>query len=135
MTTKKNSGDRPVARSRLGDTKERLDRKKRQEKRHAADGVSNGVVEIPGPFSPEMDREIRNIAARVLERERSRDALAEIQAITAFQRGLALETSTEKLAQHIADALARSRQARVTRTFDDEGQRRILTCHLPKAQR
>lgn len=102
-------------------------------RRQAETGYTRGLVEVPGPLPPDLEEEIRNLAAR-LEREEARHRpLAGILAITAFEGGLAIETRREKLAQRIAGILRKSRHARVERTFDDEGRRRILTCRLPKA--
>lgn len=111
-------------RDRLREKKERLQR------RQAADGVPNGLVEIPGPLPQGAEEEIRALAAAVERREQERDPDALILLITPFQGGLAIETETEKLAQHIADAIAKSRKARVERTYDDEGRRRILRCRF-----
>ena len=108
-----------AARSRLDDSEQLLDRKRRQR--------TTGLVEIPGPLAPALEEEIRNVARRFDER----DPGASVLRITPFQLGLAIETASEKLAQQIADAIARSRKAEVTRVFDDEGRRRILTCRLP----
>lgn len=103
-------------------------------KRHQADvGFTGGLVEIPGPLPPLLDEEIRNLAARLEKEDAERHADAGILAITAFEEGLAIETRGEKLAQKIADHLHKSRHAKVERTFDDEGRRRILTCRLPQA--
>jgi len=120
----------PAPRSKLGDREARTARKKRKERAQAADGVANGVVEIPGPLPAGLADEIRTIAAAAEDRERRRDPAALVLRITAFLDGLAIETESEKLAQHIADALARSKGARVERVFDDEGRRRILTCRF-----
>jgi hypothetical protein len=105
-------------------------------KRHQSDvGYTRGLVEIPGPLPTDLEEEIRNLAAR-LEREEARHQPdAGILAITAFADGLAIETRREKLAQRIADALQKSRHAKVERTFDDEGRRRILSCRLPQAHK
>ena len=116
-------GDQPGraahgARSRLDDSEQLLERKRRQR--------TTGLVEIPGPLTPALEEEIRNIARRFDERGPGAGLR-----ITPFQLGLAIETGSEKLAQRIADAIARSRKAEVTRVFDDEGRRRILTCRLP----
>jgi len=119
------------ARSGLGDAEQRLEKKKRREKAQRNDGIPNGLVEIPGPFPEHVGTEIRNIVDRTLARERERDEHARVVAITPFREGLAIETESEKLAQHIADALGRSRKADVTRKYDDAGRRRILTCRLP----
>jgi hypothetical protein len=115
------------ARSRLDDAEQRRERKKRRERRQAGDGVPNGLVEIEGLIT----QEIHNIVDRVVESERLRDEHARVLARTPFDGGISIETESEKLAQHIADALARSRKADVTRAFDDAGKRRILTCRLP----
>ncbi|MDH3591371.1 MAG: hypothetical protein OER88_05805 [Planctomycetota bacterium] len=128
MTQKKNS---QRARSRLDDAETRLDKKERRVQRGASDGIAHGLVEIPGPIAESEMREIRAIIASVAKREVERDPHARICQITPFQEGIAVETESEKFAQHIADAIGRSRNATVTRTFDDEGARRILTCKLP----
>jgi hypothetical protein len=100
-------------------------------KRHeAAAGMTTGLVEIPGPISPRLEEEIRNLALRIEGEEAARHADA-VVSITPFEAGLAIETRGEKLAQRIADRLRRSRHAKVERTFDDEGRRRILVCRLP----
>lgn len=103
-------------------------------KRHEqAAGLTTGLVEIPGPLSPRLEKEIRNLATRVEREEAAHngDAAVSITSITRFGEGLAIETRGEKVAQRIADRLRRSRHARVERTFDDEGRRRILVCSLP----
>ena len=103
-------------------------------KRHQADvGYTGGLVEIPGPLPPRLEEEIRNLAARLEKEEAERRPDAGILAITAFEGGLAIETRGEKLAQRIAELLHKSRHAKIERTFDDEGRRRILTCRLPQA--
>ena len=117
----------PNSRSRLGDSENRKDRKQRQLRRQANDGVANGLVEIVGVIT----EEISNIVDNVLCAEQRHDKHASIIARTPFEGGLSIETESEKLAQHIADALASSRRAQVTRVFDDEGKRRVLTCKLP----
>jgi len=121
---------RPFPRSRLDDSDERLARKKHLEEA----GLTLGLVEIPGPLPPRVEQEIREVAARLAERDAARYPGAALLSVTAFQEGLAIETKGEKLAQHIADHLARSRKATVERAFDDEGRRRILTCRLPAAE-
>jgi len=117
-------------RGRLPDRDRLLDRKRRQTKRYAANGAVHGLVEIPGPLSRQTELEIRALASSLEKKEKQRDAGARVLAITEFKGGLAIETASEKLAQHIADAVGRSRCARVERVFDDEGRRRILTCHI-----
>jgi hypothetical protein len=117
----------PPPRSRLDDAEARLERKRHQEEA----ALSSGLVEIPGPLPPHLEEEIRHLAARAEADEARRHPEDRIVAIVPFAKGLAIETHGEKLAQRIADALARSRHARVERTFDDEGRRRILTCRLP----
>jgi hypothetical protein len=122
---------RPWSRSNLDDKERRTSRKKAQARRQAGDGVANGLVEIPGPLPETLEREVRAIVAASERREKARDPAAAVLRITPFEQGLAVETESEKLAQHIADALARSHKAEVDRTFDDEGKRRILTCRFP----
>lgn len=122
---------RPAPRSKLGDKDQRTSRKRDLERRQAADRAANGVVEIPGPLQPTLEREVRAIVAASERREKRRDDAACVLRVTPFEQGLAVETESEKLAQHIADALARSHGAEVVRTFDDEGKRRILTCRFP----
>ena len=127
----RNQKSSPVARSALGDADQRLERKKKLASLQARNGIANGLVEIPGPIPDDLAVEIRHIVGRVVEKERQRDEHACVHRISPFEEGLAIETESEKLAQHIADALARSKKATVTRAFDDEGARRILTCRLP----
>jgi len=116
-------------RTRLEDSETRLSRKRRQEE----EGRTRGLVEIPGPLPEGLEQEIRNLAAKLEAEAAERRPGASLVAITPFAEGLAIETSGEKLAQQIADALVRSRHVRLERAFDDEGRRRILTCHLPSA--
>lgn len=105
-------------------------------KRHQADvGFTRGLVEVPGPLPKGLEEEIRNLAARLEREEAQRQPDGGILAITPFAEGLAIETRREKLAQRIADALEKSRHAKVERTFDDEGRRRILSCRLPEAHK
>jgi len=118
----------------VADAEQLLERKRRLRRMHARDGLPNGLVEVPGPLSHETRAEIVNIARNQEEREKDRRPGARILKITSFQRGVAIETDGEKLAQHIATALSRSRKARVTRIYDDEGNRRILTCILPSTE-
>jgi hypothetical protein len=100
-------------------------------KRHQqAAGMTTGLVEIPGPLSPRLEKEIRNLAERLRGEEAARRTDA-VVTISPFGEGLAIETRGEKLAQRIADRLRRSRHAKVERTYDDEGRRRILVCRLP----
>jgi hypothetical protein len=113
-------------------TEQLLERKKRLRRMHARDGIPNGLVEVPGPLTLDLKEEILNLARNQEEREKDRRPGARILKITSFQKGVAIETDGEKLAQHIADAIARSRKADVIRVFDDEGNRRILTCFLPE---
>ena len=124
---------RPHARSHPDDAKQRRDRKRRLEARQAADGFANGVVEIEGPLRAAVEHEIRNLAARVEAKEKRRDRNAAILSVTRVEAALVIETESEKLAQHIADALKRSRKAEIKRFFDDEGARRVLRCRLPSA--
>jgi len=121
---------KPFPRSNLGDTEERLARKK-----HLAEaGLTLGLVEIPGPLPAQVEQEIREVVARLAEHDAARYPGAALLSVTPFREGLAIETRGEKLAQHIADHLARSRKATVERAFDDEGRRRILTCRLPDTE-
>jgi hypothetical protein len=117
----------PETRFFRSDTESGLARKRRQEET----GRTTGLVEIPGPLPAGLDEEVRNLAARLESEEERRRPGGRVLTITPFEEGLAIETQGEKLAQRIADALAKSRHARVERTFDDEGRRRILTCRLP----
>ena len=111
----------------MGAAEDRREKKKKQMQSQRNDGFANGLVEIVGPIT----EEISNIVESVLRKERQRDESARILSRTAFDGGLSIETESEKLAQHIADALERSRKATVTRVFDDAGKRRVLTCRLP----
>jgi len=124
---------RPHARSHLDDAERRLERKRRLEAKQAADGFANGVVEIEGPLRTAVENEIRNLAARVEATERQRDPSAAILSVSRVEASLVIETESEKLAQHIADALKRSRKAEIERFFDDEGSRRVLRCRLPSS--
>ena len=108
-------------------------RKRRLVARQAADGFANGVVEIRGPLRTAVEHEIRNLAARVEAREKQRDPNAAILSFSHVEASLVIETESEKLAQHIADALKRSRKVEIKRFFDDEGARRVLRCRLPSA--
>jgi hypothetical protein len=110
---------------------ELLERKKRLGALHARNGIPNGLVEVPGPLTKQLRTEILNIARNQEDREKDRRPDARILKITSFRQGVAIETEGEKLAQQIANAIARSRKAEVDRVFDDEGNRRILTCVLP----
>jgi hypothetical protein len=91
---------------------------------------ATGLVEVPGPLSRGTTTEIRNLTCNVLERERRRDPDARLLSISLFAEGLAIETSSARLAQNIAGAIRRSHRADVERVMDDEGRRRILTCRL-----
>jgi hypothetical protein len=120
----------PQSRYFRDDREKGLARKRRQEEA----GEAKGLVEVPGPLPPGIEEEIRLLSARCEREEARRGRDAAVLAITAFEGGVAIETRGEKLAQRIADAIRRSRHARVERTFDDEGRRRILTCKLPRAR-
>lgn len=120
---------RNVQRPSFGGEETLRDKKARETKSHRADGVPNGLVEVPGPLAPEVETEIRNLARNIEERAKAKGG--KILSVTPFQGGIAIETEDEKLAQHIADAIEKSRKATVTRVYDDEGRRRILTCRLP----
>jgi hypothetical protein len=91
---------------------------------------ATGLVEVPGPLSRGIACEIRNLTCNVLERERLHDPDARLLSISLFAEGLAIETSSVRLAQNIAGAIRRSHKADVERVVDDEGRRRILTCRL-----
>jgi len=106
------------------------DKKSRQQSAQRADGFPNGLVEIPGPLDETLVREITLLARNLESREKAKGG--KILGIAPFEKGIAIETEGEKLAQHIADAVAKSRKAAVERVFDDEGKRRILTCRLPE---
>lgn len=112
----------------------RAERKKRQNEIRAYDGRANGVVEIPGPLGSDVHEEILRLARRIEAREKPNREGARILGVVPFKRGIAIETEEEKLAQMIADGIARSRNARIERVYDDEGARRILTCTLPDSE-
>lgn len=116
---------RLAPRATLNNAESRLERKRRQK------GRAQGLVEVPGPLPPQLEEEIRCLAARLEEEEVRRGSEEMVLGITPFAEGLAIETRGEKLAQRIANAIRRSRHARIERTFDEEGLRRILTCRLP----
>jgi hypothetical protein len=109
------------------------DRKKRLRRLADGDGYANGVVWIPGPLGErtraEILAQVRNLVNRHADRS---DRMLVVASLLA---GIEIQTDGEKLAQRIADALERSRKARVTRVYDDEGRRRVLTCVLPEAER
>jgi hypothetical protein len=105
-------------------------RKKRLLEKRAADGRPNGLVEVPGPLRASVRDEILALA-RSLEKKERRPGFRVLQ-ISDFEGGVAIETDSEKFAQKLADAIGRSRHAQVTRVYDDEGARRILTCRLPE---
>jgi hypothetical protein len=107
-----------------------VEKKRHQSQVHATDGIPNGLVEIPGPIPPSLAEELENIARNCEERARERRPHARILSIAPFQDGMAIETEGEKLAQQIANAIGKSRKAKVERTYDDAGKRRILTCIL-----
>ncbi|MHC4958528.1 MAG: hypothetical protein ACYTGN_09135 [Planctomycetota bacterium] len=117
------------ARSRLDDKESRADRKKRQFERVATDGRPNGVVHVLGDIDAHGEDELRNIVRNVEERERKPGVV--VLGIERDAEGLHVETESEKLAQHIADALSRSRNAEVERVFVDATKTRVLTLRLP----
>jgi len=125
MTNKGNEPGRAGhgARSRLDDSEELAERKRQRQ--------TTGLVEILGSLPPERGEEIRNIVKNVEATEQRHHPESRVSEITPIPEGLAIETNTEKLAQHIADAIRKSQNAEVDRTFDDEGKRRVLTCRLP----
>jgi hypothetical protein len=98
---------------------------RRRPRRRAA-----GLVEVPGPLSRAIATELRNLTLNALEREREHDPDARLLAISLFAEGLAIETSSARLARNIAGSIRRSHQADVERILDDEGRRHILTCRL-----
>lgn len=106
------------------------DRKKRLRALKEQDGYANGRVWIPGPLDELMRtqilNEIRNVAAGPAGRA------DRILVVAASREGIEVLTDGEKLAQRLADALARSRKAHVSRVYDDGGQCRVLTCRLPE---
>jgi len=99
-------------------------------RRRRARGRAAGLVEVPGPLSRAVAAEISDLTRNVVGRERERDPDARLLAISLFAEGLAIETSSVRLAENIADAIRRSHQADVERVIDDEGRRGILTCRL-----
>ena len=111
----------PLARGKLSGAARRL--------RHRQSRTT-GLVEVPGPLSRSIAAEIRNLTRNVLDREREHDPEAQLVSISLFAEGLAIETSSERLALNIANAIRRSHRADVERVLDDEGRRRILTCRL-----
>ena len=117
------------ARSRLDDKETKADRKKRQHARAATDGLPNGIVHLLGDVDAHGEAELRNIVKNVAAAER--DPHAVVLGITRDADGLHIETESEKLAQRIADAVARSRNAEIDRVFVDATKTRVLTLQLP----
>lgn len=109
------------------------DRKKRLRRLADSDGYANGMVWIPGPLGERTRAEILAQVRNVVDRHA--DQSDRMLVVASLLEGIEIQTDGEKLAQRIADALARSRRARVTRVYDDEGRRRVLTCVLPEAAR
>jgi hypothetical protein len=118
-------GNAPRARSHLNDAEERLERKGRQLKRGASDGIANGLVQILATLEPDHEVEIRNIVKNVTERER--DEHSRVLDMGSDEDGLWVETETEKHAQHIADAISRARNMELESYYDDSGKQRVLT--------
>ena len=118
-------GKAPRARSRLNDAEERLERKDRQRKRNASDGIANGLVQILATLEPDHEAEIRNIVKSVTERER--DVHSRVLDMGKDEDGLWVETETEKHAQHIAKAISRARNMEMESYYDDSGKQRVLT--------
>lgn len=115
------------ARSRLDDKDARAERKKRQHARAATDGRPNGVVHVLGDVDRHGEDELRNIIKNV----EGRDPDTVVLDVSRDADGLHVETEDEKLAQHIADAIGRSRNAEVERVFVDATKTRVLTLRLP----
>jgi len=107
----------------------KLDRKRRLTAKHAKDGRANGVVEIRGPVGPDLERVIRSDVDGAFARASRRDADARILSIARRGEDLVIETESEKLAQHIADTLRKSRHMEVDRTYVDGAACRLLVCH------
>lgn len=114
------------ARSRLDDREVRTERKKRQLDRGNRNGRPNGLVHVIGNIDRHGEGELRNIIRSV---ERGSDVT--VLGIRRDDEGLHIEAESEKLAQHIADALGRSRNAGVERFFVDATKTRVLTVRLP----
>ena len=106
-------------------------RKRRRVLRHACDGQPHGIVHITGDIERHGAGELRNIIASVERREKQRDVHAAVLGIQTDSEGMHVAAESEKLAQHIADALARARKAAVVRVYSDAEKARILTCRLP----
>ncbi len=118
-------GNAPNARSHLNDAEERLERKNRQRKHGATDGIANGLVQILATLEPDHEAEIRNIVKNVTEHER--DEHSRVLDMGSDKDGLWVETETEKHAQHIADAISRARNMELESYYDDAGKQRVLT--------
>jgi hypothetical protein len=109
------------------------DRKKRLRRLADRDGYANGMVWIPGPLGERTRAEILAQVRNVVDRHAEESD--RMLVVASLIEGIEIQTDGEKLAQRIADALAKSRRARVSRFYDDEGRRRVLTCVLPEAAR
>jgi len=109
------------------------DRKKRLRRLADVDGYPNGMVWIPGPLGERTRLEILAQVRSVVDRYADRSD--RMLVVASLLDGIEIQTDGEKLAQRIADALEKSRKAQVTRVYDDESRRRILTCILPEAAR
>ena len=117
------------ARSRLDDKQTRTEAKKVQFEKAAHNGLPNGIVHIVGDLDAHGEEQLRNIIHNIDHAERNQDVT--VLEVLRDEEGLHVETETEKLAQHIADAIVRSRNAEVERIFVDATKTRILTVRLP----
>ena len=116
------------ARSRLDDKATRTERKKRQLDRGAGNDRPNGIVHVTGDIDGHGEQELCNIIRSVEADERATGVT--VLGIVRDEDGLHVETQSEKLAQRIADALQRSRNAEVERVFVDATKTRVLTVRL-----
>ncbi len=83
----------------LGDSRDvQRDRKRRLTAERARDGRANGVVEVRGPVSPELERVIRTDVYGAPAREPKRDRDARILRIARRGEDLVIETESGKLA-------------------------------------
>ncbi len=128
-------GRPPRPRMQVESRETKLDRKRRLTAKRANDGRANGVVEIRGPVGPDLERVIRSDVDGAFARVSRRDPEARILLMARRGEDLVIETESEKLAQHIADTLRKSRHMEIERAYVDGAACRFLVCHPARERR
>ncbi|MDT8441379.1 MAG: BCAM0308 family protein [Desulfuromonadales bacterium] len=74
----------------------------------AAENYPEGILTLRGDYLWNHEQEIRNILTNETERVTARNPVARIMQVTAVEDALVIETTEQKLAEHLGRALSRA---------------------------